>query len=215
MSEFAFAAGASSPRKRPVQERSQHTVSAILEATIQVLEKDGASLTTTRVAEVAGVSVGTLYQYFPNREALMNGVFAAHLEAAILAIEEAAATAKDMAFADAAAHVVRAFLAAKAAQAPVSKVLNHVFGIGMLDERPFVQAAIQRAREAVANMLAGGAPDPETLQRIGIVCNAVQGVVHAAAHEDPDRMTDPAWVEQVVALAVAGASKGSAKIPGV
>ena len=52
------------PRKKPAQSRSKVTVDAIFEATIQVLLADGLQrLTTTRVAERAGVSVGTLYQY--------------------------------------------------------------------------------------------------------------------------------------------------------
>lgn len=59
------------PRKKPTQERSTATVDAIVEAAIRILRRDGwAGLTTTRVAEVAGVSVGSLYQYFPNRAAI-------------------------------------------------------------------------------------------------------------------------------------------------
>lgn len=60
------------PRKTPRQSRSRVTVDAIFEATIQVLlSEDMAGLTTTRVAERAGVSVGTMYQYFPNKQALV------------------------------------------------------------------------------------------------------------------------------------------------
>ena len=56
------------PRKTPVQARSTVTVEAIYEATIQVLLSQGAErLTTTRVAERAGVSVGTLYQVLPEQ----------------------------------------------------------------------------------------------------------------------------------------------------
>jgi len=56
------------PRKSPVQARSATSVKAILEATIQILLDIGKErLTTTRVASRAGVSVGTLYQYFPTR----------------------------------------------------------------------------------------------------------------------------------------------------
>jgi AcrR family transcriptional regulator len=63
------------PRKTPVQARSTATVEAIFEATIQVLLEVGADLlTTTRVAERAGVSVGTLYQYFPNKDSLLFAV---------------------------------------------------------------------------------------------------------------------------------------------
>ena len=68
------------PRKTPVQARATVSVEAILEATLQVLLDVGqARLTTTRVAERAGVSVGTLYQYFPNKNALLNTVLERHL----------------------------------------------------------------------------------------------------------------------------------------
>jgi AcrR family transcriptional regulator len=61
-----------SPRKTPKQARSSRLVEAILQAAIRVLERDGAAaFTTIRVAERAGVSVGSLYQYFPNKESIL------------------------------------------------------------------------------------------------------------------------------------------------
>lgn len=64
-----------SPRKTPSQERSQATVQAILEAATRVLAKHSlAGFNTNRVAEVAGVSVGSLYQYFPNKDALVTAL---------------------------------------------------------------------------------------------------------------------------------------------
>jgi AcrR family transcriptional regulator len=60
------------PRKLPSQQRSTELVAAILSAAIRVLEREGAArFTTIRVAEVAGVSVGSLYQYFPNKQAIL------------------------------------------------------------------------------------------------------------------------------------------------
>src|SRR5882672_12395871 len=76
------------PRKSPVQARSAASVDALLEATIQVLLQVGKErLTTTKVALRAGVSVGTLYQYLPNKSALLKAALRRHLAEVTEAVE--------------------------------------------------------------------------------------------------------------------------------
>ncbi len=68
-----------SPRKSASQERSRSTVDALLEATTRILIKEGYDrASTNRIAEVAGVSIGSLYQYFPSKEALVAAVVELH-----------------------------------------------------------------------------------------------------------------------------------------
>lgn len=67
------------PRKIAVQERSRATVGSLIEATARILVKEGFDkASTNRVAEVAGVSIGSLYQYFPSKEALVAAVIERH-----------------------------------------------------------------------------------------------------------------------------------------
>jgi AcrR family transcriptional regulator len=112
------------PRKTPVQARSVASVDAILEATIQVLLKDGKmNLTTTRVAERAGVSVGTLYQYFPNKSALLQALLRDKLSAVIASVEKVSIDMHGAPLADMAEALVKAFVAAKFKHAGVSVAL--------------------------------------------------------------------------------------------
>ena len=105
------------PRKIPRQARSAATVDAIFQATIQVLLKEGAPrLTTTRVAERAGVSVGTMYQYFPHKKALLYAVLQQHLETVAEAMEAACACYAGQPLAVISDGLVAAYLDAKTRQ---------------------------------------------------------------------------------------------------
>jgi AcrR family transcriptional regulator len=87
------------PRKLPRQARSNHTVQAILEAAAKVLSQGSLqALNTNRVAEVAGVSIGTLYQYFPNKSALVARLIANAQRELVKAIESAVEQSADQPF---------------------------------------------------------------------------------------------------------------------
>jgi AcrR family transcriptional regulator len=67
-------------RRKPTQERAKATVGAMLEAAVKLLKRGGASsITTNRIAEIAGVSIGSVYQYFPNKNALFAALHERHI----------------------------------------------------------------------------------------------------------------------------------------
>ncbi len=71
----------SSPRKSPSQERSRQTVQRILDAAARVFHEQGyTGATTNDIADEAGVSIGSLYQYFPNKDALLVALTRRHIE---------------------------------------------------------------------------------------------------------------------------------------
>src|ERR1700678_2262285 len=68
-------------RRRPQQRRARQTFDAVLEAVIRLLKREGlAAITTNRIAEVAGVSIGSVYQYFPNKRAIFIALHARHID---------------------------------------------------------------------------------------------------------------------------------------
>lgn len=77
-----------SPRRVPRQQRARLTVDAVLEATVRIVKREGlAHVTTNRIADVAGVSIGSLYQYFPDKQAIFAALHSRHVEQVDLLIE--------------------------------------------------------------------------------------------------------------------------------
>jgi AcrR family transcriptional regulator len=69
------------PRRQPKQRRARQTVEAVLDAVARILKRDGVkAVTTNRIAEVAGVSIGSLYQYFSDKRAMFVALHRRHIE---------------------------------------------------------------------------------------------------------------------------------------
>jgi AcrR family transcriptional regulator len=150
MAETAHAAF--EPRKTPLQARSTVTVEAISEATIQVLLSPEADrLTTTRVAERAGVSVGTLYQYYPNKQSLLFAVLEDHLAKVSLAVEAACRRARGKPLAEMVKDVVEAFMDAKMERTDISAALYRI--AAEIGGPALARRMSQRSQKALEAML--------------------------------------------------------------
>jgi AcrR family transcriptional regulator len=90
---------ATKPRKTPRQRRSAELVEAIYEGGARILETEGlAGLNTNRVAEVAGVSVGSLYQYFPSKDAIVAGLLQRSRQDLLDGMRQVLATSEGLSF---------------------------------------------------------------------------------------------------------------------
>lgn len=183
-----MAAGKKTPstaRKRPEQDRSRSTVDAIVDAAARILVKDGYdAFTTNRVADKAGVSIGSLYQYFPNKDALLSELMRRHtndLEAGITTMAEHAQRAPLAEFVRAAIeHNVRSHL--------IDPVLHRVLSdevprLGKLDwQADFAKrmsARVKAALEARRTELAVADIDVA----VYLVTRTVEAVVHNGVTE--------------------------------
>ena len=141
------------PRKSPVQARSAASVDAILEATIQVLLQVGKErLTTTSVASRAGVSIGTLYQYFPNKSALLQAALKRHLVEVTETVELVCKEQKGETLRQMVTALITAFLQAKMRDAKTSVALYSVSSD--VDGAKIAQQMAARFDKAIARMLA-------------------------------------------------------------
>jgi AcrR family transcriptional regulator len=140
------------PRKSPVQARSTASVDAILQATIQVLLNVGKERpTTTNVALRAGVSVGTLYQYFPNKSALLQAVLRRHLAEVAEAVELACQEQHGRTIQQMATALIIAFLQAKMKDPKTSVALYSISSD--LDGAKIAQQMGTRFHKAIVQML--------------------------------------------------------------
>jgi len=190
------------PRKRPRQERSKATVDSILAATARVLVREGFDgLTTNAVAEKAGVSIGSLYQYFPNKEALVSALIERHLEEMSGSVLAELTRVAKLPLAQAARAVIELTIRAHAINPELHRVLTEqVPRVGRLAKLRDLDGI---SRRMVAGLLAArrdeiAIRDPE-LAALMLV-STIEAIVHRTALLDPERLSDPALVEEATLL---------------
>ena len=200
------------PRKTPIQARSTVTVESIREATIQVLLSHGAErLTTTRVAERAGVSVGTLYQYYPNKQSLLFAVLEHHMNNVAAKVEAACESACHKPLAEMIKEMVEAFVDAKMERADISIALYRVSGD--VGGPALIKRISQRSRKAVAEMFQT-APDvrfPPDKFVVDIMLSAMAGAMRSLLEAGPSPATVRKSREQLVLLCQSYMAAATAK----
>jgi AcrR family transcriptional regulator len=198
---LAEAVVAFEPRKTPLQARSTVTVEAISEATIQVLLSHGADrLTTTRVAQRAGVSVGTLYQYYSNKQSLLFAVLENHLTNVMATVEAACESACHKPLADMIREMVEAFVDAKMDRADISVALYQV--AADVGGPALIKRINQRSRKTVEAMLetASDIKSPPDKFAIDIMLSAMAGAMRSLLEAGPSPVTVRKAREQLVLL---------------
>ena len=179
-------------RKHPIQARSTVTVKAINEATIQVLLKVGTEgFTTTRVAKRAGVSVGTLYQYYPNKQSLLSAILERHLGDVAKAVERACKGAHGKPLSDMVADAVEAFVNAKMKRPDISTALYRI--AADIDGPTIVKTAADRLRRAMEAMIKT-APDAK-LHNVKFVIQVMFGAMAGATRSVLESGVTPAMVQ--------------------
>lgn len=200
------------PRKMPTQARSAVTVEAISEATIQVLLSHGAErLTTTRIAERAGVSVGTLYQYYPNKQSLLFAVLENHFNKVASRVEAACENAGHKPLAQMIKEMVEAFVDAKMERAEISIALYRVaadIGGPMLVKR--VNQRMQKAVEAMLDTASDTKSSPDRFA-INTMLSAMSGAMRSLLEAGPSPATVRKAREQLVLLCQSYMAAATAK----
>lgn len=113
-------------RRRAKQPRAQQTIAAVLEAAAQVLQREGyARATTNRIAERAGVSVGTLYQYFADKEQIFDALIGREIEGLLGVLQRVAFDPKDS-IADSLRHLLQLLVRARPDAPLLYRSLEHV-----------------------------------------------------------------------------------------
>jgi len=192
------------PRKRAKQDRAKATVEAILTAAAHILVREGFdAANTNRIAEKAGVSIGSLYQYFPGKEAVVAALLERHVRQMLRTAEHGLERSTANTLRGRAREMVRTMLDAHAVEPGLHRVfMEEMPRFGQLQEvveleRMFEEVArrhMERERSALR---------PRNLEIAAfVVVQAVEALTHAAVLHRPDMLRSEAFVDEVTELIV-------------
>lgn len=199
----ATKADAPAPRKLPRQQRAQFTVAAILEAAARILEEKGLEAANTNaIAAKAGISVGSLYQYFASKDAIMAELSRTTELRTAKALEQASLEVAGLPFKDQVRRLIHCAFSIMFARPQLGRILSY-HEARMRKDEAFAEAGAKMA-ETVARLLEANR-DSHSRSDCTIaawdVLGIVEGLALSASRRDED---DISSVEQRVTLAVLG-----------
>lgn len=193
-----------SPRKTPEQDRSRATVDTIMAAAAHILVKHGYdAFTTNRVAEKAGVSIGSLYQYFPNKDALLSELMRRHVTEIERGVEEMAERARTAPLAD----VIRAGIEQNVRSHLIDPDLHRVLSeeVPQLGKLDWKQAFANRVSARVRGMLEARRSEIVVTDidlAVYVVTRTVEAVVHNAAAYQRQALRSGALADELTRMLI-------------
>jgi AcrR family transcriptional regulator len=188
------------PRRSPVQGRAHATVEIILEAAAQILSRDGPEAATTNaIAARAGVSVGSLYQYFAGRDALIVELERRHVEAMQRVLQGALTGLQGRPLPEAVGQLVAAIVAAHRVSPRLHQALHQSMALGRLD-------TVDRFELGLESLVAGALrahpqldlADPELTAMV--LVRALGGLIRTTLRREPGRLDEPAVAAAMTAM---------------
>lgn len=191
------------PRKEPQQARSKAMVDTILDATARVLVRESyAKASTNAIAEAAGISVGSLYQYFPNKDSLITALHGRHVAQVHDAFVSITARPERMPLPQAVKAIINAVVEAHLVEPDLHKVLEsevpHLLRFESTHEKDFEAAIYEFTRRhrdeiSVKNLKMASF----------VVGQMVHALVHAAVIEQPEELSVAAIERETVRAVLA------------
>lgn len=191
------------PRKLPKQARSQVTVQAILTATTHILTEDGYDqLTTNRVAERAGVSIGSLYQYFPNKKALTFALAEHHANEMVELAKHHLEGLSDRTIPEVLRQIVKAALAAHAVNPKLHRVLHE-----QIPYREVIQRLDEAKTEKLLRSFLSQRSDqlqPQNLElAVFIIERTIRALIHGATIDRPELLKTEEFEQELMRMLLA------------
>jgi AcrR family transcriptional regulator len=192
------------PRKLPRQKRSLETVDAILGATAHILSREGLERATTNaVAARAGVSIGSLYQYFPDKEALVRALNERHTREILELLQARFDEIREAPIPDAVEAIVRAMVEVHRHDPDLHRVLVQVTpAVGGREETRRLEAAAAGMLVAFFKARAAELRPLDFELSAFLLVQSVEALTHAAVLEHPDLLKEDRFVQETTRMIV-------------